>query len=56
MNPLRRPAPRNRRENDCAAPRATLALTPFYQRLIIINTLLSGTWLALDLVATARGH
>lgn len=47
MNHLLHPAPRNRRH----APRAALTLTPVYRRLIIVNTLLSGAWLILNLVA-----
>lgn len=49
-------ASRNRRENNRDAPRATVTLTPFYQRLTIINALLSGAWLVLGLVAAARGR
>ena len=49
-------ASRNRREDGRYAPRATLHLAPVYRWLIVTNAVLSGAWLALDLVATARGR
>ena len=56
VNELRHPASRNRREDGRYAPRATLHLAPVYRWLIVINAILSGAWLALDLAATARGR
>lgn len=54
MNNQLEPASHNRHENGGDVPRATLTLAPVYRWLIVINAVLSGTWLVLDLVATAR--
>lgn len=56
MNTPLNPDRHNLRQDGHDAPRATLALTPLYQWLIVLNAVLGAVSLALGLAATARGH
>lgn len=56
MNKPLNPDPHNLREDGHDAARAALTLTPVYQWLIVLNSVLGAVSLALGLAAAARGH